>query len=64
MKILFRRYYILEINLISFTFLGNWIAEHPILQLKTSGWKTERLLSPTIVWKANWICGSSDGKID
>nr|XP_028951891.1 protein root UVB sensitive 3 isoform X2 [Malus domestica] len=44
-----------------------WMDKHYedfIQKLKTSGWKTERLLSPTIVWKANWICGPSDGKTD
>ncbi|CAN6675820.1 unnamed protein product [Malus baccata var. baccata] len=44
-----------------------WMDKHYedfIQKLKTSGWKTERLLSPTIIWKANWICGPSDGKID
>ncbi|CAB4264780.1 unnamed protein product [Prunus armeniaca] len=44
-----------------------WMDKHYeefIQKLKVSGWKTERLLSPTIVWKANWICGSSDEKID
>lgn len=35
-----------------------------ILQLRFSGWKTERLLSPSIMWKANWICGPLDAKID
>lgn len=35
-----------------------------ILQLSSSGWKTERLLSPSIMWKANWICGPLDAKID
>lgn len=35
-----------------------------ILQLRSSGWKTERLLSPSIMWKANWICGPLDAKID
>ncbi|XP_024193128.1 protein root UVB sensitive 3 isoform X2 [Rosa chinensis] len=45
----------------------SWMDKHYeafIQKLKVSGWKTERLLSPTIIWKANWICGSSDGKID
>ncbi|KAM5567384.1 protein root UVB sensitive 3 [Rosa sericea] len=45
----------------------SWMDKHYeafIPKLKVSGWKTERLLSPTIIWKANWICGSSDGKID
>jgi hypothetical protein len=34
------------------------------LQLRSSGWKTERLLSHSIIWKANWICGPLDSKID
>ncbi|KAL6192859.1 hypothetical protein ACLB2K_033945 [Fragaria x ananassa] len=45
----------------------SWMDKHYeafIQKLKLSGWKTERLLSPMIIWKANWICGSSDGKID
>ncbi|KAH7516082.1 hypothetical protein FEM48_Zijuj10G0097000 [Ziziphus jujuba var. spinosa] len=33
-------------------------------KLKSSGWKTERLLSPSIMWKANWISGPMDEKID
>ncbi|KAF3431582.1 hypothetical protein FNV43_RR26313 [Rhamnella rubrinervis] len=33
-------------------------------KLKSSGWKTERLLSPSILWKANWISESVDEKID
>uniref|UniRef100_A0A7N2N552 Protein root UVB sensitive 3 n=1 Tax=Quercus lobata TaxID=97700 RepID=A0A7N2N552_QUELO len=35
-----------------------------IRKLRFSGWKTERLLSPSIMWKANWICGPLDAKID
>ncbi|KAM3754754.1 hypothetical protein ACB098_03G189500 [Castanea mollissima] len=35
-----------------------------IQKLRSSGWKTERLLSPSIMWKANWICGPLDAKID
>ncbi|OVA02143.1 FAS1 domain [Macleaya cordata] len=27
-----------------------------IAKLKSSGWKTERLLAPSIVWRANWLC--------
>ncbi|XP_062111452.1 protein root UVB sensitive 3 isoform X8 [Humulus lupulus] len=33
-------------------------------KLKLSGWKTERLLSPSISWKANWSSGSLDEKLD
>ncbi|KAK6921907.1 Root UVB sensitive family [Dillenia turbinata] len=32
--------------------------------LQSSGWKTERLLSPSIIWKGSWKCGSSDAKND
>ncbi|KAJ8760516.1 hypothetical protein K2173_015183 [Erythroxylum novogranatense] len=33
-------------------------------KLRSSGWKTERLLSSSIVWKANWISEPSDDKTD
>lgn len=33
-------------------------------KLKLSGWKTERLLSPSISWKANWSSGPLDEKLD
>ncbi|KAJ7943345.1 protein root UVB sensitive 3 [Quillaja saponaria] len=33
-------------------------------KLKSSGWKTERLLSPSITWRANWISGPVEEKID
>ncbi|KAJ6689911.1 hypothetical protein OIU85_006226 [Salix viminalis] len=33
-------------------------------KLSSSGWKTGRLLSPPIIWKANWTDVSSDDKID
>ncbi|KAL5553637.1 hypothetical protein UlMin_041038 [Ulmus minor] len=33
-------------------------------KLKLSGWKAERLLSPSIRWKANWTAGPSDEKLD
>ncbi|KAJ4710746.1 protein root UVB sensitive 3 [Melia azedarach] len=33
-------------------------------KLKLSGWKTERLLAPSIIWRANWISEASDKKID
>lgn len=45
----------------------SWMDKHHedfIHKLKLSGWKAERLLSPSIVWRADWICGSSDQKID
>ncbi|XP_022726868.1 protein root UVB sensitive 3 isoform X2 [Durio zibethinus] len=35
-----------------------------IQKLKSSGWKTERLLSPSIIWKAHWHCESLDEKTD
>ncbi|KNA22411.1 hypothetical protein SOVF_034290 isoform B [Spinacia oleracea] len=31
---------------------------------KSSGWKTERLLSHSVVWRASWFIGQSDEKID
>ncbi|XP_034700142.1 protein root UVB sensitive 3 isoform X1 [Vitis riparia] len=45
----------------------SWMDKHYevfLLKLQSSGWKTERLLSPSIIWRANWICGSSDEKIE
>lgn len=33
-------------------------------KLKVLGWKTERLLAPSISWKANWSYGPSDEKLD
>ncbi|EXB44838.1 hypothetical protein L484_026418 [Morus notabilis] len=33
-------------------------------KLKLSGWKTERLLSPSISWKANWSYEPLDEKLD
>ncbi|XWS34191.1 hypothetical protein CRYUN_Cryun21dG0019300 [Craigia yunnanensis] len=35
-----------------------------IHKLKSSGWKTERLLSPSIIWKADWYGESLDEKND
>ncbi|KAE9451157.1 hypothetical protein C3L33_16936, partial [Rhododendron williamsianum] len=32
------------------------------VKLQSSGWKTERLLSPSIIWRANWVLSSD--KID
>ncbi|KAK9276700.1 hypothetical protein L1049_006236 [Liquidambar formosana] len=45
----------------------SWMDKHYevfIQKLQSSGWKTERLLSPSIIWRANWISGSLDEKID
>ncbi|KAF7827976.1 protein root UVB sensitive 3 [Senna tora] len=33
-------------------------------KLKSSGWKTERLLSPSVIWRANWSYGPLQEKID
>lgn len=44
-----------------------WMDEHYddfILKLQSSGWNTERLLSHSIIWRANWICGPSNEKTD
>ncbi|XP_028761925.1 protein root UVB sensitive 3-like [Neltuma alba] len=35
-----------------------------IQKLKSSGWKTERLLSPSIIWRANWTYDPLEEKID
>ncbi|CAN0896405.1 Protein root UVB sensitive 3 [Linum grandiflorum] len=35
-----------------------------IQKLSSSGWKTGRLLCPSIIWTANWISGSSNDKTD
>ncbi|KAF4396321.1 hypothetical protein G4B88_019121 [Cannabis sativa] len=45
----------------------SWIDAEYILflqKLKLTGWKTERLLSPYISWRANWSSGSLDEKLD
>ncbi|KAG6654150.1 protein root UVB sensitive 3 [Carya illinoinensis] len=45
----------------------SWMDKHYeafIQKLRSSGWKIERLLSPSIVWKAKWICGPLDAKMD
>ncbi|KAJ9174163.1 hypothetical protein P3X46_017221 [Hevea brasiliensis] len=45
----------------------SWMDKHYkdfLQKLSLSGWKTERLLSHSIIWKANWICGPSDDKVD
>nr|GMD90732.1 protein root UVB sensitive 3 [Ipomoea batatas] len=44
-----------------------WIEKHYkifISKLQSSGWKTERLLSPSIGWRANWLLEPSDDKAD
>ncbi|XP_031388262.1 protein root UVB sensitive 3 isoform X2 [Punica granatum] len=33
-------------------------------KLKSSGWNTERLLSPSVVWRAHWSFQSLDEKVD
>uniref|UniRef100_A0A7N0UBC3 Protein root UVB sensitive 3 n=1 Tax=Kalanchoe fedtschenkoi TaxID=63787 RepID=A0A7N0UBC3_KALFE len=46
---------------------ATWMDEHYnifIQKLQASSWKTERLLSPSVKWKASWECSSSDKKID
>ncbi|KAK3222858.1 hypothetical protein Dsin_009883 [Dipteronia sinensis] len=35
-----------------------------VQKLKSSGWKSERLLAPSLVWTANWMSKPSDKKID
>ncbi|XP_057523813.1 protein root UVB sensitive 3 [Amaranthus tricolor] len=35
-----------------------------IKKLQSSGWKTERLLSNAVVWRANWLIGSLDNKTE
>ncbi|KAL0386028.1 UNVERIFIED_CONTAM: protein root UVB sensitive 3 [Sesamum radiatum] len=45
----------------------SWMAknyEDFVLKLQSLGWRTERLLSPSVAWKANWFISSSDEKID
>ncbi|XP_019166366.1 PREDICTED: protein root UVB sensitive 3 isoform X4 [Ipomoea nil] len=44
-----------------------WIEKHYkifISKLQSSGWKTERLLSPSIGWRAKWLLEASDDKAD
>ncbi|XP_022131285.1 protein root UVB sensitive 3 [Momordica charantia] len=44
----------------------SWMDKHYesfIQKLKISGWKTDRLLSPSVCWRANWVC-PMDEKID
>ncbi|KAH9603289.1 hypothetical protein KSS87_000126 [Heliosperma pusillum] len=43
-----------------------WMDKHYedfLKKLETSGWKTERLLTHSVVWKASWSVGLSDEKI-
>lgn len=45
----------------------SWMDKHYevfIQKLKSAGWKTERLLSPSITWRANWISQPLDEKRD
>ncbi|XP_044490708.1 protein root UVB sensitive 3 [Mangifera indica] len=45
----------------------SWMDKHYegfIEKLKSSGWKTERLLSHSIIWRANWKYAPADKKID
>ncbi|XP_024989993.1 protein root UVB sensitive 3 [Cynara cardunculus var. scolymus] len=44
-----------------------WMDKHYeafVLKLQSSGWKTERLLSSSIIWRANWSHGAPDKKIN
>lgn len=45
---------------------SSWMSTHYedfLRKLQSSGWKTERLLSHSVVWKANWLAGSSNEKV-
>ncbi|KAL6983341.1 Protein root UVB sensitive 3 [Sarracenia purpurea var. burkii] len=45
----------------------SWMDKHYenfVLKLQTSGWKTERLLSPMVIWRAKWVPGPSNEKMD
>lgn len=45
----------------------SWTAknyESFILKLQALGWRTERLVVPSVAWKANWSINSSDEKVD
>ncbi|KAG8661645.1 hypothetical protein MANES_01G027700v8 [Manihot esculenta] len=45
----------------------SWMDKHYktfLQKLNSSGWKTERLLSHSIIWRANWRCEPSDDKVD
>ncbi|KAI5678899.1 hypothetical protein M9H77_09849 [Catharanthus roseus] len=44
-----------------------WMDKHCedlVPKLESLGWRTERLLSPSVIWRANWQLGSSNSKID
>lgn len=44
-----------------------WMDKHYedfVLKLRSSGWKTERLLYSSIIWRANWSRGAPDKKIN
>lgn len=43
----------------------SWMSKHYddfIRKLQSAGWKIERLLSHSVVWRANWFIGSSNEK--
>ncbi|KAI3467248.1 hypothetical protein Pfo_023911 [Paulownia fortunei] len=45
----------------------SWMAKNYevfVIKLQSLGWRTERLLSPSVAWKANWFVSSSDEKVD
>ncbi|MQL88476.1 hypothetical protein Taro_021039 [Colocasia esculenta] len=44
-----------------------WMDEHYphfITKLKSMGWTTDRLLSHSIIWRAQWVHGAEDGKLN
>ncbi|XXG46618.1 hypothetical protein AAC387_Pa02g1419 [Persea americana] len=44
-----------------------WMAKYYavfIKKLQLLGWKTERLLSPSVVWRAHWVHSPLDGKLN
>ncbi|XP_021771309.1 protein root UVB sensitive 3-like isoform X2 [Chenopodium quinoa] len=47
----------------SFSWMDKYYEDF-IKKLQSSGWKTERLLSHSVVWRANWFIAQSDEKID
>ncbi|XP_057481118.1 protein root UVB sensitive 3-like isoform X1 [Actinidia eriantha] len=45
----------------------SWMDKHYhkfILKLQSSGWTAERLLAPSIIWRANWVPGPPNEKND
>lgn len=40
------------------------IYNYPFWQLQSSGWKSERLLTPSIIWRANWRHDTLNRKVD